>query len=316
MKNELGTDGLKAKFGKVKPEVIYQDGSRRVTLVKAEDGVIGACSIVRFDDFGIKCMPEIHEKIVKGQRFIGETFKAHGVPVSRDEKCVFVYGLPKEVQKTFNTELRESFCKGLTFRIGHVGIPYASITELYSPEIGFNDLFEKEEGSVKLAVEELEQEFKEDSNYFITRLKPEELDSYLKLAYEFLKKPAHVGIENQDEFVKQTLETGIGLLMDSNTIQLVAQNKAGFIGYLAANIHPALHVNGLECMIRELYVKNEFRRMGVASSLVRTVEKLAQERGSKRVSLATNMGDEMQHSFYSGLGYQRRCDFDVKYLGV
>jgi hypothetical protein len=41
---------------------------------------------------------------------------------------------------------------------------------------------------------------------------------------------------------------------------------------------------------------------------------VAYKKGAKRASLATNMDNEMQNSFYSGLHYIKRCDFVVKYL--
>lgn len=311
----LGTDIVKKVFGEVKPQIIYQDEDKRITQAKTLDGIVGAYSIIHFDEFGRKFLPEIHKEVLAG-KFIGETFREHGVPIHREEECVFVYSLPQELQRTFGRTERESFCKRLQFRIGHVRVPYASIIEIYSPAIGFDCLFEDNEDSIRKTVDELNRTFANNEGYFISSLNPAELERYLGLAHEFLRKPIHVGIEDKQEFIRQTLETGIGLIEDPNTILIVAQREDDFIGYLSANIHPALHVNGRECMIRELFVTEDFRRRGVASSLVRTIEKVALERGTKRVSLATNMGDELQNSFYSSLGYQRRCDFNVKYLGV
>jgi ribosomal protein S18 acetylase RimI-like enzyme len=151
--------------------------------------------------------------------------------------------------------------------------------------------------------------------YSIDFLKPVDLGRYLALAHDFLRKSIHVGIEDKQEFIEQTSDTARELMADYNTILLVAQKQDNFIGYLTANIHPALHINGRECMIRELYVKEMYRKQGIASSLVNTLEELVSGKGAKRISLATNMGDEIQNSFYSSLGYARRCDFAVKYLG-
>ena len=310
---KLGTDKVREVFGELKPQIIYQDDAERVMLAKSLDDRVGAYSIVQFDDFGRKFTPEIHDEVLRG-KFIGETFRKHGVPIFREEECVFVYTLPQQLQEIFGNSGKESFVKKINFRIGHVRVPYASIIEIYSPRISFDFLFEDSFGKAKDTAQDLDREFNNKEGHIITSLNPVEIEKYLALACEFLRKPIHVGIEDKGEFVRQTLETGINLIRDPNTVLLVAQKGNDFIGYLAANVHPALHVNGNECMIRELYVTEESRRKGVASSLVRTIERIASERGARRVSLATNMNDETQKSFYSSLGYKRRCDIDVKYL--
>lgn len=311
---KLGTDKVREIFGELKPQVIYHDDDKRVMLTKSLDDAVGAYLIVQFDEFGRKLMPKIHKEILQGN-FVGETFRKHDVPIFREDECTFVYILPKQLQEIFGSSGRESFVKKVKFRIGHVRVPYASIIEVYSPRISFDFLFEDSSGKAKGTAQDLDREFDNKESYAITSLNPVEIEKYLVLAYEFLRKPIHVGIEDKEEFVHQTLETGLDLIRDPNTILLVAKKEDDFLGYLAANIHPALHINGNECMIRELYVQENSRRKGLASALVRTIERIASERGAKRVSLATNMNDELQNSFYSSLGYTRRCDFDVKYLG-
>ena len=124
----------------------------------------------------------------------------------------------------------------------------------------------------------------------------------------------HVGISDKELFVRETLNTGIDLINDSNTVLLVAQEHDDFIGYIATNIHPALHINGKEGMVRELYIKEEKRRKGLGSALIKSIERIALAQGAKRISLATDMGNPSQHSFYSSQGYFRRCDFITKKL--
>ena len=115
----------------------------------------------------------------------------------------------------------------------------------------------------------------------------------------------HVGIEDKEEFVRRTFSTGFDLFKDPNTSLLVAQQNGDFIGHLSANIHPALHVNGYECMLRDMYVREDCRRKGVASSLMTTMERIFSARGGKRLSLASFMDDGIQGSLYSSLGYQK-----------
>lgn len=148
----------------------------------------------------------------------------------------------------------------------------------------------------------------------IDQLKPGFEEDYLRLAHGFLKKPMHVGIENQDDFVKETRQTLELLMKDSNTRLFVAADAIRFIGYVAINIHPALHINGLECVVRELYVKEEFQRKGVGTMLMEYVERYAKTRDCKRISLATKWDDEKQKAFYESIGFSRRCDFVTKKL--
>lgn len=311
---KLGTDVLKEKFGEITPQITYRDGSSRVVLAVAEDGRVGAYSIVHFDDVGKSLIPdEIHRQIIGG-KLIGKTIRESGIPFERDEECTFVYRIPKSIQSLFNTDHKESFVKRVNFKIGTINSPYASIVEIYSPLVSFSELDEKFEGSVQRTIKELNLYFK-TKEFFIRNVREQDLEKYLRLAHEFLKKPMHIGIENKEEFVRKTLDTGSKLMQDQATILIVAQKENDFIGYLAANIHPALHVNGFECMIRELYTQNSFRRQGIALSLVRTLERIAHEKGAKRISLATHMDDGTQSSFYGSLGYARRCDFVTKYLG-
>lgn len=137
-------------------------------------------------------------------------------------------------------------------------------------------------------------------------------DQYLRLVHGFLKKPMHVGIDDQDIFVSETRQTLDLLMKDPNTKLFVATQNAQFIGYVSINIHPALHVNGLECVIRELYVKDEYQGKGIGSMIMVHVESYAKKRECKRMSLATNWNDEKQHNFYESVGFTRRCDFLIK----
>lgn len=141
-----------------------------------------------------------------------------------------------------------------------------------------------------------------------------DLERYLRLTHGFLQKPMHVGISSEDEFVLATWQTGQALLGDANTHFCIAYDGDLMIGYACFNIHPALHVNGFECMVRELYVRPEYRRQGVGSSLLAAVEGAARAHSCKRVSLATNWQNDDQRLFYEAVNYARRCDFAVKSL--
>jgi GNAT superfamily N-acetyltransferase len=313
-KKELGIDALKEVFGgRFKPIILDQTPKKRISLTASIDtNKIAAYSITTFGK-GASLFPEAHKEITDGA-LIGETFRKRGIPFERDKTCTFVYPISEGLGRFFDSATEESFVNQVNFLVGLSKIPYASITEIYSPLISFNRLFEGEVGLVKRVADNLDEHFS-SSRGFTKSVEKWDLDKYLALAHEFLKKPIHVGIENPRKFIDATRETGKRLLDDENTLLLVKQVENEFVGYLAANIHPALHVNGNECVIRELYVNSEFRRKGIASSLITSAERITSKRGAKRVSLATHWDDPTQGSFYKNQGYQRRCDFLVKYLG-
>ena len=180
---------------------------------------------------------------------------------------------------------------------------FASIVEFYNPRF-------------RLVAKDIPFEGGDDvsSLFFIGSLRDGYDEEYLRLTHGFLKKSIHVGIEREDEYVKAVLPTLELLKRDENTCIFVMANEERFIGYIALNIHPALHINGLECIVREVYVLDEFQRLGIGRALMNYIERYAKKRGCKRVSLATNWTDEKQRGFYESLGFSRRCDFVTKYI--
>lgn len=145
-------------------------------------------------------------------------------------------------------------------------------------------------------------------------LSTEDLEQFLRLAHGFLKKPMHVGIEDEDQFVEATRETGAQLLVDPNTHFCIAYADSQMIGYAYCNIHPALHLNGRECMVRELYVRPEYRRRKVGTAIIERIKELAREHGCPRIALATNWQSEEQRSFYETVNVGPRCDFTIAKL--
>jgi GNAT superfamily N-acetyltransferase len=294
----LSTEELKHKFGEITLEIISHKENARTTCVRRlSDNAVVAYSIVTFHDEGIKAFgDEFHNQIITGKT-IGETIKNSGVPhnriVSESVSAKVNFGLAF----IFNTKKEICVSRIVTYKIKD--LLYASIVEFYNPE------FTPVSGDLK----EGEQQ---EGFFVIDQLKPGFEEDYLRLAHGFLKKPMHVGIEDQDAFVKETRET-LGLLMkDLNTKLFVAANGIEFIGYVAINIHPALHVNGLECVVRELYVKDEYQGKGTGAIIMAYAERYAKKRGCKRMSLATKWDDEKQKTFYESISFSRRCDFVIK----
>ncbi len=300
MNYTLSTDELRQKFGEISLEIIAHKGNIRNTCVRRRsDNAVVAYSIVTFNDEGIKAFGDVfHNQILSGKT-IGETIKGSGLPHTRTVSKSFVSRINFGLSFLFDTKKDSCVSRNVEYKIKDM--LYASIIEFYNPEyISIEDGFERKESQGECFV--------------IDTLKPCFAQEYLKLAHGFLKKPMHVGIEDQDTFVKETHDTLNLLMSDPNTKLFVAANDTQFIGYVALNIHPALHVNGLECVVRELYVKDEYQGNEVGTIIMAYVENYAKKRGCKRMSLATNWTDEKQKAFYESIGFSRRCDFAIKKL--
>jgi ribosomal protein S18 acetylase RimI-like enzyme len=57
--------------------------------------------------------------------------------------------------------------------------------------------------------------------------------------------------------------------------------------------------------VQDVFVAERFRRRGVASALTRGAERLAGERGHRRISLSFGVANEAARRLYEGLGYRR-----------
>jgi GNAT superfamily N-acetyltransferase len=57
--------------------------------------------------------------------------------------------------------------------------------------------------------------------------------------------------------------------------------------------------------VQDVFVAERFRRRGVASTLTRAAERLAAERGHRRISLSFGIANEPARRLYEGLGYRR-----------
>jgi GNAT superfamily N-acetyltransferase len=57
--------------------------------------------------------------------------------------------------------------------------------------------------------------------------------------------------------------------------------------------------------VQDVFVTERFRRRGVASALTRAAERLAGERGFRRISLSFGIANDGARRLYEGLGYRR-----------
>lgn len=297
----LSSEALRVRFGEIHLEILAQDERRdtRVSCVRRTlDDAPLAYSTVRFFPEGVTVLGPHHERITKGG-LLGETVVNSGVAFRRTVSAITTISTSYAARFLFGTDA--SLLQSRTVEYHIDGQRYCRIREMYNPVF-----FAGRDGITELA--------HDDASFVIGRLRPTYSDDYLRLTHGFLQKDIHVGIRDVDEYVLATARTLAMLFSDPNTHMFVAADNDRFIGYVALNIHPALHLNGLECVVRELYVADGFRRQGVASALVNYTERFARLRGCKRISLATAWENEVQRQFYQSMGLSRRCDFATRTL--
>lgn len=297
----LSTELLRARFGEIRLEVLFQtrDGTRVSCVRRASDDRALAYSVVQFHAPGIDAMGPAHQRILDGA-LLGQTISssghAHHRTVSPMERRFTTYAS----RLLFGTKRTTLPSRVVEYDVE--GRPYCRIRERYDPALfrtGAHDA---------LALEP------DVAPFLIARLRPTHADAYLRLAHGSLRADLHVGIQNETAFVRATRRTLTALLQDANTHLFVAADHERLIGYVALNVHPALHLNGRECVIRELYVREETRRRGTGTALVSYAERFARHQKCRRVTLATNWTTPVQRQFYESAGFARRCDFVTKTL--
>lgn len=297
----LSSEALRAQFGVLSLDLLLQtdEGVRVSCLRRAEDGAPLACSVVRFDSSGVAALGVDHDRILQGA-FLGETIAQSGVVHHRSVSVSTTLPTTYATRFLFDTQDVQLRSRIVEYEVA--GMPYCRIRELYNPSFF---------STCGYTSSQLETDV---MPFVIARLSPSYGEAYLRLAHGFLQKDMHVGIKEEDVFVRETRDTLSHLLDDVNTHLFVAADDHQFIGYIALNIHPALHLNRFECVVRELYVRASARRHGVASALIAYAERFARGRRCKRLALATNWQDEAQRGFYESAGFARRCDFVAKPL--
>lgn len=310
MSQRLASQFLEEQFGSVYADVLFADEHLRVTCTRVvQSNAPLAYSVVHIQQEIANRYPQIGLSLEKGM-MLGKAIAASGLPFERQEIALGRYNVTPLLGVLFSCSVETlAMVKKAILRIGEDNSEYASVYEFYAPIV----VQKLHEHDIALA-KEAQRVLGECAPFVITPLEEDEIDEFLRLAHGFLKKPMHVGIEDVEVFVVETRVTAHALLSDNAARVFTARDASGMLGYVSVNIHPALHLNGLECMVRELFVREECRLRGIGSSLMAYVERVAQRQGAKRISLATKWNDTQQQEFYASLGFARRYDFATKYL--
>jgi ribosomal protein S18 acetylase RimI-like enzyme len=95
-------------------------------------------------------------------------------------------------------------------------------------------------------------------------------------------------------------------------VATVNERVAGLAGF---HLLPLVEHDEPGCQLTALVVGATYRRTGVGSELVRTIEREARSRGGRRVVVNTARHREDAHAFYEGLGFEATGLRFVKSVG-
>ncbi len=136
----------------------------------------------------------------------------------------------------------------------------------------------------------------------IRKVQAEDLESIFKLTKLFA---------TSFKIEKEIFEISfLNLLNDFSTQFLLAEINGSVIGYCLGYDHYALFANGRVAWVEEIFVVDEYRRKGVASSLINEIEKWARSRNAKLIALATRRAKD----FYISLSYEDSATYFRKIL--
>ncbi len=99
-------------------------------------------------------------------------------------------------------------------------------------------------------------------------------------------------------------------LNDDTAIFLIARFGDSVAGYLYGNTHYAFYAARNVGLVEEIFVKESFRKMGIATELLKHAEHISQERNAALISVATRRAEP----FYEKCGYDRSAQYFRKFL--
>jgi len=97
------------------------------------------------------------------------------------------------------------------------------------------------------------------------------------------------------------------LLHNRSEIVLVAIHNGTAVGFVCGQLHPSIcYSNGMLCEVSELFVCENYRRMGIATKLVKELECEFEKHGALEIFLQTGKRNLNAQKFYENSGYAVR----------
>lgn len=119
----------------------------------------------------------------------------------------------------------------------------------------------------------------------------DDIDELINMNYEF--NSVKISYDN----VRESLKT-------NNELVAVSIIDDKITGFACAQYNKSFCYEEFNGEITELYVKKEFRRMGVASALISYIEKELRLLGVKDIKIITNIKSEAAQKIYTELNYK------------
>lgn len=91
---------------------------------------------------------------------------------------------------------------------------------------------------------------------------------------------------------------------DGLEVALIAWTPAGPAGFACLRVTPAIGSREVHTLLTELYVRERFRRQGIAAALVQRAEALAREHGASTLLLFTGRPNTGAQAFYEALRFE------------
>ena len=132
MDQQLSSDVLEKQFGPTTIVILHQDSAvRAIQTVAEKTGQVLECSLVRFLPEGIAAFPEVHQAVRSGQS-MGKAFRAANIEFHRETEFACRAAVPPALRRRFESQ-DDAMVVSVRILVGSQKIPYAQITETYTP---------------------------------------------------------------------------------------------------------------------------------------------------------------------------------------
>ena len=103
------------------------------------------------------------------------------------------------------------------------------------------------------------------------------------------------------EHMKESLEN------NQSEIVFVAVHNGTAIGLICGQLHPSIcYANYTQCEVMELFVREDYRRMGIATKLIKRLELEFEKYNPQEIYLQTGKKNVNAQKFYQNNGYTVR----------
>lgn len=128
----------------------------------------------------------------------------------------------------------------------------------------------------------------------------------LNAIFELVRKFATSFKPQKDAFIVSFRK----ILQDEQASVFVKERNGDIVGYCMGFIHDTFYANGKVAWIEEIMVREEFRRSGIGSELIKAFEQESNNKGCKLVALATRRAED----FYCANGYEKSAVYFRKMI--